>query len=274
MEGYKRQRQLGIRVAVGDICSCPALHLQRIGNFCKSITYLRARAGGDSLPGPHVRSALCYIVYLSDSSAVKGGFCRGIELAVCNARLAKPTGVFTMKIQPQNTQELAQLAKLIETIDVAMLTMRNGNGALRGRPMAPLEMDKQGALWFLIDQHSLDDDEQESVNLSFSDLPHSTYVSLSGRCEILFDRVRINELWTEFARPWFPNGPESNGIALLKFVPHSAEYWDAPNSKMVRMFAMAASIASGRPVGLGSHDTLNNLESNNRSNSRASDLRR
>ena len=48
-------------------------------------------------------------------------------------------------------------------------------------------------------------------------------------------------------------------LTLLKFVPESAEYWDAPHSKMVRMFAMAASVVAGKPIGLGEHEKLTAL---------------
>jgi hypothetical protein len=61
------------------------------------------------------------------------------------------------------------------------------------------------------------------------------------------------------AKPWFPEGPESPNLALLKIEPEMAEFWDAPNSKMVRMFALAMSVYAGKPVGLGEHDTLTHL---------------
>jgi hypothetical protein len=79
-----------------------------------------------------------------------------------------------------------------------------------------------------------------------------------------FDRTHIQHLWTEFARPWFPDGPNTNYIALLKFIPETAEYWDAPHSKMIRLFAMAASIVSGKPVGIGVHDKLTDLSGGKR----------
>lgn len=164
-----------------------------------------------------------------------------------------------MKISEQSTEELTQLAELIEGISVAMLTLPDADGALKGRPMAPLEMDADGNIWFLTDQRSLSLDANPAVNLGFVDTGDSTYVSISGYCELQFDRAHIERLWTEFARPWFPDGADSSYIALLKFVPQSAEYWDSPHSRVVRMFAMAASIVTGKPVGLGVHDTLGDL---------------
>jgi hypothetical protein len=59
--------------------------------------------------------------------------------------------------------------------------------------------------------------------------------------------------------PGFLQGKDSPNLALLAFFPHTAEYWDAPNSKMVRMLAMAASVVAGKPVGMGDHATLTGL---------------
>ena len=95
------------------------------------------------------------------------------------------------------------------------------------------------------------------LNIAFSDEAQGTYVSISGHGEIVTDRARIESLWSVFARPWFPDGVDSSNLALLKVVPNVAEYWDAPNSKMVRMLAMAASIAAAKPIGMGDHGNLN-----------------
>ncbi len=167
-----------------------------------------------------------------------------------------------MKIQRQTNAELNHVAELIEDMSVAMLANVDAEGALVSRPMAPLEMDTQGALWFFTDLQSSKVEHLRIVNVSFVDADNSTFVSMAGHGEIHTDRERIEELWTPFAKPWFPDGPESRNLALLKFVPHTAEYWDAPNSKMVRAFAMAASVIAAKPIGLGKHESLTHLTSN------------
>ncbi len=164
-----------------------------------------------------------------------------------------------MKTQPQASTDLAALCSLIEPIAVAMLTTFDADGTLASRPMVPLEMDDAGALWFFTDLRSSKVQELRNLNLSFSDAQHASYISLSGHGEIHMDRTRIKRLWTALARPWFPDGPESPHLGLLKFMPEAAEYWDAPHNQMVRMLAMAASVAAGKPVGLGSHDNLTRL---------------
>ena len=161
-----------------------------------------------------------------------------------------------MKTEPQRSADLTQLCELIENMSVAMLTNLDDEGALVSRPMSPLEMDINGTLWFFTDRRSTKAEHLRVLNLSFTDPAQSTYVSLSGRGELDTDRTHIERLWTPLAKPWFPDGPDSPNLTLLKFMPDTAEYWDAPDSKMVRLVAMAASIVTGKPIGMGEHDTL------------------
>lgn len=164
-----------------------------------------------------------------------------------------------MKTQAQSSAELRQLSTLIETMSVAMLTTLDDHGRLESRPMSPLEMDDSGAIWFFTDLRSAKAEHLAVLNLAFVDSKDQTYVSVSGRGELHTERADIERLWTEFARPWFPDGVDSPNLALLKAIPETAEYWDAPNSKMVRMLAMAVSIVARKPVGTGEHVTLARL---------------
>ncbi len=164
-----------------------------------------------------------------------------------------------MKIETQTNAEMAELCKLIESIPVAMLSNVDADGALVSRPMSVLKVDASGAVWFFVDLRSSRVEFLRVVNLSFVDSARGTYVSLSGRGEIRSDRAQIEQLWTPMAKPWFPEGSDSRNLALLKFLPQRAEFWDAPHSRMVRMFALAASVVTGKPLGLGEHATLNDL---------------
>ena len=152
-----------------------------------------------------------------------------------------------------------QLADLIGKDRFAMLTEAGSGELLESRPMTLLEFDAQGLLWFFCRRQA--DFVAHPVNLAFSDEAHSTFVSIAGRAEQVIDRERIRALWTSAARPWFPDGPDSPDLALLKVVPQKVEYWDAPDSKVVRGLAMATSILSGKPVGMGEHGVLGDVHS-------------
>lgn len=84
-----------------------------------------------------------------------------------------------------------------------------------------------------------------------------------GRVAEMIDDIRVgmvttvDELWSPMAKPWFPLGPDDPDLVLLHVITEGAEYWDAASSKLVRALATAASIVSGRPVGMGDHGKLN-----------------
>lgn len=105
-----------------------------------------------------------------------------------------------MKFATQSRPEFIHIAKLIEDIPIAMLTTMQDDGAMASRPMAALEMDEHGAIWFLTDRRS-------------------------SKVECL----------------------------------HAANYWDGPNSTMVRAFGMIASVIAGKPVGMGEYGTHTGL---------------
>lgn len=164
-----------------------------------------------------------------------------------------------MKTSTQGSADLAHVCKLIEDIPIAMLTTFDADGTLASRPMATLEMDAQGSLWFFTDLRTPKVEHLRVANLTFSDTGHAVYVSLSGHGEIDSDRGRIERLWTNAAKAWFPDGPTSSNLALLKFVPDVADYWDGPSSRMVRAFGVVASALTGKPVAQGEHGSLTGL---------------
>ncbi len=164
-----------------------------------------------------------------------------------------------MNIKSQGNAEMTSLSELIEDFTIAMLTNADASGALVSHPMTPLEMDAQGAIWFFTDSRYTVGEHLGEVNLSFANADTATFVSLAGHAELIRDQARSAELWTSFAKPWFPAGPSDTNLRLLKFVPETAQYWDAPNNKAVRAFAMSASIAAAKPMGLGKTGTMTSL---------------
>lgn len=164
-----------------------------------------------------------------------------------------------MKPDTQTSAERQHLADLIDDIPTAMLTTVEPDGSLASRPMAPLEMDEQGAIWFYTDLRSAKVEQLRAANLAFVDASDGTYVSLSGHGEIVTDRAHIERLWTAFAKPWFPEGPDSPNLGLIKFVADAADYWDAPDSRMVRAFGVVASALAGKPIAMGEHGTHTGL---------------
>lgn len=171
-----------------------------------------------------------------------------------------------MKIAEQTRPDSVALADHILDRRVGMLTMRDTNCQLHSQPMTPLEMDGDGAIWLMISRggrtarHVKANLPADTVNLAFSEEGKSTYVSITARASLSDDMQRKRELWGSMARPWFPDGPEDADLTLLRLEPVHAEIWDAPDSTVVRLIALASSVIASKPVDLGDHEELRNLD--------------
>lgn len=166
-----------------------------------------------------------------------------------------------MKIEEQNSPELRSLAERIKGLRITMLTMCDAQGQLSSQPMTVIEMDADGCLWMLVSNSGQtarmapEDRGMDTVNLAFSDESSSTFTSVTARATLSHDRQRKKDLWSVMARPWFPQGVDDPDLAALRLEPIKAEIWDGPDSTVLRMIAMAASVVVGKPLGLGEHET-------------------
>jgi general stress protein 26 len=161
-----------------------------------------------------------------------------------------------MKVRTQSRPDLARLGEMVGDIDIVMFSNNTRTGDLESRPMTPIEMDEGGGIWFFARRNSPVFDGTGPVNIAFVDHARSIYVSVMGTAAMVDDRARVRELWTPLARPWFPDGPDAPDLALLRVLPNTADIWDAPHSKVLRVLALAASVAAGQPIGLGGHERL------------------
>lgn len=161
-----------------------------------------------------------------------------------------------MKIQPQTGDALQHLGETLAPHRVAMLTLDEDAGPA-SRPMTPLEMGGDGAIWFMASRRSLTRplDQSTCVNLAFVDHGRASYVSVTGRGSLVDELSRKRELWSIAGRPWF-DGPDDPDLVLLRVAPLQAEIWDGPHGSLTRVLAMAASVVAGRELGLGHKETL------------------
>jgi general stress protein 26 len=159
-----------------------------------------------------------------------------------------------MKEDPNQKELIEKLRKMIKDIDFGMLTTVDTDGLLRSRPMSVnKKVDFDGDLWFFTygTSHKIIETEKNSqVNVSFSDIKNQNYVSVSGTASLLRDKEKIKELWEPELKAWFPDGPETEDIALLKVTTLKAEYWDSPSSVIAHALALAKGLM-GQPANIG-----------------------
>ena len=138
--------------------------------------------------------------------------------------------------------------ELVEKIGFCMLASRDGED-IRSRPMAAHAARDENAVYFLTDAGSHKDEEvarDPHVALAFADAGSQSYVSLSGRAEVLDDRGKVRELWSTPAKAWW-NDPDDPSIRILKVVPKDAQYWDSPGTVVSTVKMMAAVVSGSRP---------------------------
>lgn len=56
--------------------------------------------------------------------------------------------------------------------------------------------------------------------------PGSKWLSITGDLSFVMEKKKIDEVWSEHLKVYFPQGKEDPNLVLIKFVSHWAEYWD------------------------------------------------
>ena len=153
-----------------------------------------------------------------------------------------------MAEQTAVSHDVSKLVDKIKDIRIAMMTTAEADGSLHSRPMYTHEPEADGTLWFFTEQDSKKIDEVKKdrhVNLGYANPDDNLYVAITGTANVITDRAKIKELWGESLRGWFPKGSDDPNIALLKVTIESGEFWDTPNSTLLRAYAYAKAVLTG-----------------------------
>ena len=76
------------------------------------------------------------------------------------------------------------------------------------------------------------------------------YLDLYGDASISTNQDEIDELWTPFAKAWFPEGKTDPNICVIHVKTSQGNYWDTQHGKMVELLKIIAA-AIGLPAGDG-----------------------
>jgi general stress protein 26 len=154
-----------------------------------------------------------------------------------------------------------KLYELIKDVKICMMTTAEPDGSLHARPMHNHEADAAGDLWFFTQIQSGKTSEiakDSHVNLGFCDPSKQHYISVSGKAEIVRDKAKIKEKWSEPLKTWFPKGVDDPQIALIRVHPERGEYWDSPSSTLVHLYGyVKASITGEQPRELTEQKKVN-----------------
>ncbi|MBN9173393.1 MAG: pyridoxamine 5'-phosphate oxidase family protein, partial [Microbacterium sp.] len=125
------------------------------------------------------------------------------------------------------TDELEIVRTILKSARTASVTTQTASGALHSRPLAVLEDDFAGTLWFFTADPSsktADLAAHPQVNVSVGD--GKGWLSLSGLATISRDQERIDRYWNPWAAAYFEGGRDDPAVALLQVDVSSIHYWD------------------------------------------------
>jgi general stress protein 26 len=166
--------------------------------------------------------------------------------------------------ETDRTDKMQKLAELIDGIDVCMMTT-NDDGTFRSRPMwnkAHKSDIAAGTLYFFTkksDAKVSEITDDRDLNCAFSDPSGDRYVSVSGHARVTTDNALAERLWDPTLKSWFPDGPTSPEVAILRVDIDAAEYWDAPDSTMIHLWGMAKAAITGEPAQPGGNEKVGSV---------------
>lgn len=157
-------------------------------------------------------------------------------------------------------QFAARLGNLLEGIDIAMLTTLGDRGYPVSRPLSTQAASFDGkVLWFFTEADSpkvAEIERHPKVNLGYSSKEKNIYVSIAGDARVLRDQRKINQLWSDALKAFFPNGKEDPNLALLEVGVRTAEYWEGPGSLLGQLLTFVVARATGEEEVMGENRIL------------------
>jgi general stress protein 26 len=150
----------------------------------------------------------------------------------------------------EHIKKVRELAGKVKDLKAAMFITRSHDGDIHSRPMQTLQIKDDGVIWFMTAKDSSTAKEIEEnpiINLSYTDPGNNVFVSVNGVASLTTDKLKIEELWSDMFRAYFPGGKDDPNITLIRVDPSRAEYWDAPDSIVSQLITVAKATLAGNP---------------------------
>ena len=141
-------------------------------------------------------------------------------------------------------KSLSELSKTLKDIDFMMLLTHTDGGQIAGRPMSNnRDVEYDGDSWFFVDDESrtfADISRDPKVTLAAQGKPGllgkpPMFLNIEGEAQIIHDRETLAQHWTKDLERWWPAGPDSPGLAMIKVHANRIHYWDGENEGELRL---------------------------------------
>ena len=159
----------------------------------------------------------------------------------------------------QSTEAIKKLQTLVSDIQTCLLITSGKSGKHATRPMAVVDTDSQGNIWFFSNIHAnkiKDIEADQHVQLLFAHPGKDIYIDIHGRASVIDDRQYIKDKGSPLVKAWFPDGVDDIALCLLKIKADEVHYWDTESSKAATILKTAVSAVIGKKLEEGVHGEL------------------
>ncbi len=158
-----------------------------------------------------------------------------------------------------NAKKFDELHRLIDGIDIAILTTRAEDGQLNSRPMATQSRSSGADIWFMTSGETNKVSEigaNADVNVSYVNAGSREWVSISGTATLNQDPAKIRELYKIDWKAWFEDlggsrngGPADPRIMLINVRAHHVTYFKLNEPRPIVLFKIArAALTKSVPI--------------------------
>lgn len=138
--------------------------------------------------------------------------------------------------------------ELADKIDFCMFDTWDG-AHQQSRPLSSRVRRDEHAIYFLVSATGHKNGQIEAypeVNLAYADKSKMDFVSISGQAEVLNDRAKIKDLWSDFDKAWWDSADDPD-IRLIKVSPERGELWDSPGRLIALTTMLTAAVTGAKP---------------------------
>jgi general stress protein 26 len=156
------------------------------------------------------------------------------------------------KIKPlENKAAIEKIKEMVGGGQIVMFCCNLETIPFDVTPMSTQQVEEDGTIWFYSSKNSERNSlvkKDERVQLVYGNKNSTDYLSIFGTAEVLENKEKAKELWSNFAKIWFPKGPEDPNLSLIRFQPSEGHYWDTKNNKIVSLAKMVAAVVTGNSM--------------------------
>lgn len=135
-------------------------------------------------------------------------------------------------------KSLADVAKLMRDIDIAIFSTVTADGVITTRPMSNnRDVDFDGDSYYFTSEETetvTDIEANPHVALGLQG-QHHTYVAVSGRANLIRDKQAFEAHWNPDLDKWFDDGVDTPGVVMIHVKAEKIHYWDGREGGEVKL---------------------------------------